>query len=96
MQIFGGDFNARVGANFPSDDMECDILGDKLSSIDKNENGEELLLLCQNNNLAIVNSIFSYPQNGVGTWPLKSFEHTLDHILIDKVVIQNMVMEAGV
>ena len=96
VHIYGGDFNARVGANFVCDDMECDILGDKLSSIDKNENGEELLLFCQNNNLSIVNSFYLYPQNGVGTWPLKTFEHTLDHILIDKFVIQNMVMEAGV
>ena len=58
--------------------MSCEVLGEKLSPLYKKENGEELLLFCQNNNLAIVSSIFSYSQNSGGTWPL----NTLSILLI--------------
>ena len=96
IQFFGGDFNARVGANLVDEGVNFDILGDKLLPNDKNENGDELLLFCQNNNLTIVNSFFSYPQNGVGTSPPNLFNHTLDHILIEKKVFKYIVLEAGV
>ena len=94
--LYGGDFNARVGAAISDTIMKCDVLGDKLLLDDKNENGEELLLFCQNNQLAIVNSFFSYPHNGVGTWPPNLFGHTLDHILIDKMELKQLILEAGV
>ena len=93
--LFGGDFNARVGASLDVNDIDYDILGSKLSITDRNENGSELLLFCHNNKMAVVNSFFSY-YNGTGTWPPADFKYTLDHILMDKNIFRNIVISAGV
>ena len=93
--MYGGDFNARVGASQDEDDINGDILGYKLDINDRNENGGELLLFCHNNDMAVINSFFSY-NHCTGTWPPSEFKFALDHVLMNKKSFRNSVISAGV
>ena len=90
--LYGGDFNARVGATTPEDVSYSEVLDPLLPDNDRNENVDELLLFCQHEKLIITNSFLSNPENAVGTWRLPSNDiekqlinpFTIDHVLLNK------------
>jgi len=57
-----GDFNAKVG-----EEKEMDTTG-KWGLGQRNERGQMLIDFCQNNNLAIANTMFEQPRRRIYTW----------------------------
>lgn len=60
--ILGGDFNSRVGTNEDTEESECDIFDNRIQVLEKankdktiNKAGKQLIKVCKNNNLVILN-----------------------------------------
>ena len=67
--LIAGDFNARVGCTKENSSDQPPLVGNKLNERNIfNRNGNELLLFCQYNKLAVANTYFSYDKVGTGTW----------------------------
>jgi len=78
--VLAGDFNARVGAEY---DQWTGALGPHdLGKM--NENGQRLLELCTNYNLALTITFFAGSLNSKVTWmhPRSRRWHQLDHIVV--------------
>ena len=75
-----GDFNAKVG-----EEKEMDTTG-KWGLGQRNERGQMLIDFCQNNNLAIANTMFEQPRRRIYTWtsPDGAHRNQIDYILIRK------------
>ena len=75
-----GDFNAKVG-----EEKEMDTTG-KWGLGQRNERGQMLIDFCQNNNLAIANTLFEQPRRRIYTWtsPDGAHRNQIDYILIRK------------
>ncbi|XP_071142032.1 craniofacial development protein 2-like [Mytilus edulis] len=77
-----GDFNAKVGINNEGHES---IMG-RHGIGRRNENGENLLDICQRNNLVITGTIFPHKDKHKITWisPNKKTENQIDHILVTR------------
>lgn len=77
-----GNFNAKVGSSNKGHKsaMEKHGIGER------NENGEQLLDVCEINNLVITGTIFPYKPRLKITWisPDGRTENQIDHVLISK------------
>ncbi|KAI0227663.1 Craniofacial development protein 2 [Lamellibrachia satsuma] len=78
-RIVLGDFNARVG----SDHVTWDRVLERFGRSNCNANGELLLSLCADFDLAITNSYSSVPDKWFYTWqhPISKRCHLLDYVL---------------
>ena len=101
--IIAGDFNTRVGRFSTDEDTLAHppLVGTKLKECDEyNRNGNELILFCQLNTLAIANSYYAYEDIGTGTWRNPNqqhiYEYALDHILIQQQYLIQIIVEGGV
>ncbi|CAC5398565.1 unnamed protein product [Mytilus coruscus] len=77
-----GDFNANVGMN---NEGHENIMG-KAWKREKKRNGENLLDICQRNNLVITGTIFPHKDKHKVTWisPNKKNRKSIDHILVTR------------
>merc|ERR1712179_890452 len=78
--IVGGDFNAHLGRDRIGFE---DVLG-KFTIGDRNTDGEELLQLCQQNNLKILNTWFEKQEKHLITYVSGDSESQIDFILMRK------------
>ena len=78
--IVGGDFNAHLGRERIGFE---DVLG-KFTIGDRNADGEELLQLCQQNNLKILNTWFEKQEKHLITYVSGDSESQIDFILMRK------------
>ena len=78
-----GDFNARIGPSLNPSNLHGVHNPDKC-----NKNGERLIDFCNQNGLAITNTLFPHKNIHQWTWKHPSQKeggHVLDYILIDKM-----------
>ena len=99
--LIARDFNARVGRMKEYSNDHTPLVGNKLNERNIfNRNGNELLLFCQHNQLAVANTYYSYDKVGTGTWRNPNakdlYEYAIDHILIQQENLFKMVIEGGV
>ena len=81
--IILGDFNARVGDDFTSWPIALGKFGRDKS----NSNGEQLLSICTQFNLAITNTFFKMPDHWYYSWqhPRSKRCHLLDYVITRRV-----------
>ncbi|XP_071807999.1 craniofacial development protein 2-like [Asterias amurensis] len=81
IMVITGDFNAKVGNQSTN---QC-VMGN-CGLGDQNERGETLIDFCQENNLAILNTLFKQHPRRLYTWisPNHRYRNQIDYILVNK------------